>query len=314
MEEEVLFQESENKNGNEGDFDEESSKKIFNLLFHDIAKFPLLKGEIEQELFGSLKSMEYLISFPVSFQELEGVFWEIEKTKNILISSNLRLVIKIARKYLSQGAEFLDLFQEGNIGLIKAIEKFDFSMGNKFSTYATWWIRQGIERALERKIVRIPSYLKTLVGRVKKIIEKVEARNEEIPTDSYLAKQFGVSEEKIREAKQFSFRFISFEQEIGEDENSTLHDFISDDSWKESEEKADKAFLISDFSSFLSILNEKEKKVISLRYGIGQENEERMTLEEVGAVLNLTRERIRQIEQKSLKKLKINFIRRKKRI
>ena len=255
------------------------------MYLKEIGKVPLLTAEEEIEL---AKRME------------EGD----EDAKHRLAEANLRLVVSIAKRYVGRGMLFLDLIQEGNLGLIKAVEKFDYRKGYKFSTYATWWIRQAITRAIadQARTIRIPVHMVETINKLIRVSRQLLQEYGRDPTPEEIAAEMGTSEEKVREIIKIAQEPVSLETPIGEEEDSHLGDFIPDDDAPAPADAASHTLLKETLGSVLDSLTPREEKVLRLRFGL--EDGRSRTLEEVGKEFNVTRERIRQIEAKALRKLR----------
>ena len=255
------------------------------MYLKEIGKVPLLSAEEEIEL---AKRME--------LGDMEA--------KKRLAEANLRLVVSIAKRYVGRGMLFLDLIQEGNLGLIKAVEKFDYRKGYKFSTYATWWIRQAITRAIadQARTIRIPVHMVETINKLIRVSRQLLQELGREPTPEEIAAEMNMPVERVREILKISQEPVSLETPIGEEEDSHLGDFIQDDNVPVPADAAAFTLLKEQLEEVLSTLTEREKKVLTLRFGL--EDGRARTLEEVGREFNVTRERIRQIEAKALRKLR----------
>lgn len=255
------------------------------MYLKDIGKVPLLAPEEETEL---AKRM------------MEGD----EGAKKLLSEANLRLVVSIAKRYMGRGMQFLDLIQEGNLGLMKAVEKFDYQKGFKFSTYATWWIRQAITRAIadQARTIRIPVHMVETINKQIRISRRLLQELGREPTAAEIAEEMGVSEERVREIQKIAQDPVSLETPIGEEDDSRLVDFIEDEGSSAPTEAVSYTMLKEQLLGVLDTLTPREEKVLRLRYGL--DDGRPRTLEEVGKEFNVTRERIRQIEAKALRKLR----------
>ncbi|MGL4607195.1 MAG: RNA polymerase sigma factor RpoD [Eubacteriaceae bacterium] len=255
------------------------------LYLKEIGKVPLLTGDEEMILARRMEAGD-------------------DSAKKELAEANLRLVVSIAKRYVGRGMSFLDLIQEGNLGLIKAVEKFDYTKGFKFSTYATWWIRQAITRAIadQARTIRIPVHMVETINKLIRVSRQLLQEYGREPTPAEIGKEMGFSEEKVREIQKIAQDPVSLETPIGEEEDSHLGDFIPDEDAPAPAEAASYALLKEQLIEVLNTLTEREEKVLRLRFGL--DDGRARTLEEVGKEFNVTRERIRQIEAKALRKLR----------
>ena len=254
------------------------------MYLKDIGRFPLLTSEREIELAKRIEQGD-------------------ERAREELTNCNLRLVVSIAKKHMNRGLNFLDLIQEGNIGLMKAVEKFDYNRQLKFSTYATWWIRQGIQRAIadQGKLIRIPVHMGDNIARVGKVKRQLIQDLGREPTTSEIGEVLGMSEKDVEYILKIAQEPVSFETPVGEEEDSHLGDFIEDTTTLSPQEVTENKMLREQLFKVLGMLSPREEKVIRLRFGL--DDGRTRTLEEVGAIFNLTRERIRQIQTKALNRL-----------
>jgi len=259
------------------------------MYLKEIGKVPLLTAEEEREVAEALES------------ENEEVR---DAARRKLSESNLRLVVSIAKHYVGRGMQFLDLIQEGNLGLIKAVEKFDYHKGFKFSTYATWWIRQAITRAIadQARTIRIPVHMVETINRLIRVSRQLLQQLGREPTPEEIGAEMGLSEAKVREIIKIAQEPVSLETPIGEEEDSHLGDFLPDDGSPAPSEAASLTLMREDLNEVLASLSDREEKVLRLRFGLDVGRQR--TLEEVGREFNVTRERIRQIEAKALRKIK----------
>ena len=266
-----------------------SSGKVYDnvkIYLKSIGKVPLLKTEQEKEIAKRIQAGD-------------------QDAKDELIEANLRLVVAIAKKYVGRGLQFLDLIQEGNLGLVKAVDKFDYTKGFKFSTYATWWIRQAITRAIadQARTIRIPVHMVETINKLTRVQRQLVQELDREPTAEEIAERLGnISAEKVREIQKISMEPVSMETPIGEEDDSHLGDFIEDKHALSPDEYATNELLKDEINNVLMMLTERERKVIQLRFGLIDGRAR--TLEEVGQMFGVTRERIRQIEAKALRKLR----------
>lgn len=255
------------------------------MYLKEIGKIPLLKPHEEVELARRMHEGD-------------------ELAKQRLVEANLRLVVSIAKRYVGRGMLFLDLIQEGNLGLIKAVEKFDYVKGFKFSTYATWWIRQAITRAIadQARTIRVPVHMVETINKLSRVQRQLTQELNREPTDEEIAKKLDIPVEKVREVYKISQDPVSLETPIGEEEDSHLGDFLPDERTMGPEEFTTQEMLKEELDGVLLTLTDREEKVLRLRFGL--DDGQCRTLEEVGQIFGVTRERIRQIEAKALRKLR----------
>lgn len=294
------------------------------MYLKEIGKVPLLSAEEEielaQKMEEGIKAADTLAKLTAMLSETEDGDGKAEIQKQIdeqqelveageeakkkLAEANLRLVVSIAKRYVGRGMLFLDLIQEGNLGLIKAVEKFDYSKGYKFSTYATWWIRQAITRAIadQARTIRIPVHMVETINKLIRVSRQLLQELGREPTPEEIAAEMKMPEERVREILKISQEPVSLETPIGEEEDSHLGDFIQDDNVPVPADAAAFSLLKEQLTEVLGTLTEREQKVLKLRFGL--EDGRARTLEEVGKEFNVTRERIRQIEAKALRKLR----------
>ena len=281
---------AENPEAKEIDLEATISKNIavddpVRMYLKEIGKVPLLTAQEEIDLAKRMEAGD-------------------EYAKQKLCEANLRLVVSIAKKYVGRGMLFLDLIQEGNLGLIKAVDKFDWTKGYKFSTYATWWIRQAITRSIadQARTIRIPVHMVETINKLIRVSRQLLQEEGREPTPDEIAEEMGISVEKVREILKIAQEPVSLETPIGEEEDSHLGDFIPDDDAPAPAEAAAFSMLKEQLVGVLGTLTEREQKVLKLRFGL--EDGRARTLEEVGKKFDVTRERIRQIEAKALRKLR----------
>ena len=255
------------------------------MYLRSIGDIPLLSAEEEIELAKRIKAGDIA-------------------AKDKLIEANLRLVVKVAQQYQNKGLSLLDLIEEGNIGLIRAAEKFDYNMGYKFSTYATWWIRQAVTRAIsdQGRTVRLPVHMTETISKMNKIIRTLSAELGRDPSNAEVAEEMGLSEKRVAQLHRYATASVSLDMPVGEEEATTLGDFIEDGTLLSPEEAAEANMLKEAVDAVLTSLDPREEKVIRMRYGLG--GEEPRTLEYIGNLFGVTRERVRQIEANALRKMR----------
>lgn len=282
-----------NKMYNQSDDDDDMNQLGSNVKINDPVKMYLKE-------IGRVDLLTHEQEIELAKRILEGD----EQAKKELAAANLRLVVSIAKRYVGRGMLFLDLIQEGNMGLIKAVEKFDYTKGFKFSTYATWWIRQAITRAIadQARTIRIPVHMVETINKVKKVQSQLLHQNGHEPSADEIAAEIDMPVDKVREIMRVAQEPVSLETPIGEEEDSHLGDFIPDNDAPAPADAASHTMLREQLSDVLSTLTPREAKVLKLRFGL--EDGRSRTLEEVGKEFNVTRERIRQIEAKALRKLR----------
>ena len=255
------------------------------MYLKDIGRVPLLSADDEIELARKMQEGD-------------------EEAKRRLSEANLRLVVSIAKRYVGRGMLFLDLIQEGNLGLMKAVEKFDYQKGFKFSTYATWWIRQAITRAIadQARTIRIPVHMVETINKLTRVSRLLLQKYGREPTPAEIAEEMHITEERVREIQKIALDPVSLETPIGEEEDSHIGDFVEDESTVTPSDSVSSTMLKETLLNVLNSLTPREEKVLRLRYGV--DDGRPRTLEEVGREFNVTRERIRQIEAKALRKLR----------
>lgn len=269
----------------------------------DLLKLEQVRAELGERLEREPEDWEWAQEVDMSLPEFRRFLLEGRRAKEKMVQSNLRLVVSIAKKYMNRGLSFQDLIQEGSLGLIRAAEKFDHEKGYKFSTYATWWIRQAITRAIadQSRTIRLPVHLYETISRIKKTTKILSQEMGRKPTEEEIAERMEMTIEKLRFIAKSAQLPISLETPIGKEEDSRLGDFIEADG-ETPEDEVSKNLLREDLEDVLDTLSPRERDVLRLRYGL--EDGRMKTLEEIGQIFNVTRERIRQIEAKALRKLR----------
>ena len=265
--------------------EEGGTTDVVRMYLREIGRIPMLTQEEEQALGKRIA---------------EGS----EAAASKMAEANLRLVVSVAKRYMGRGIPFSDLIQEGNIGLLRAVQKFDWSRGYKFSTYATWWIRQSVTRAIadQARTIRVPVHMVETINRVVRVSRELATELDREPTDLEIAQKLDITEDKVREAKRISLDPISLETPVGSEEESRLGDFIEDSSVPEPHENAERILMREQLDAVLASLPAREEQVLRMRFGLDDGTPH--TLEDVGRAFNVTRERIRQIEVKALKRLR----------
>jgi RNA polymerase primary sigma factor len=288
------------------------------MYLREIGRVPLLTAveevELAQRIEGGAEASEHLADLDAlgalgdlpadESRAMQRLADDGDEAKSALIQANLRLVVSIAKRYVGRGMQFLDLIQEGNMGLMRAVEKFDYTKGFKFSTYATWWIRQAITRSIadQARTIRIPVHMVESINRVHRMQRQMVQELEREPTVDELADAVGMTADRVREIQRISLDLLSLDAPVGEEDDSYLADFIKDDGAEEPLDAATRQMLQEAVKEVLDELNEREKEVVIMRFGL--DDEQARTLEEVGKQFGVTRERIRQIESKTLAKLR----------
>jgi len=272
--------------------EEVTARTLLQRYLREIGKVPLLTEEEERELARRVK-----VGDP--------------EAKERFITANLRLVVSIARRYMGYGLPLLDLIQEGNIGLMRAVERFDPEKGFKFSTYATWWIRQAIARAIaeQARTIRVPEHIIELIQKVNQAEEEFLHKHGRPPTLEELARKLDLPLEKVRQAKEIAAHPLSLETPVGEEEEETLGDFIQETETVSPPQEVLRELVLSDLEESLRRLPDRERAVLELRYGL--RGQEPLTLEEIGKRFGISRERVRQLEERALERLRDPLIRRK---
>ena len=295
------------------DLDEAAaSADLVRVYLNEIGKVPLLTAADEVELAKRIEAglyAEHLLTASNSFsaarrRDLRALVIDGNRAKDHLLRANLRLVVSLAKRYTGHGMPFLDLIQEGNLGLIRAVEKFDYTKGFKFSTYATWWIRQAISRAMadQSRTIRLPVHLVEPVNKLQRLRREMNQSLGREATDAELAVELDVPEERIRELIDLSRDLVSLDQTVGTDDDAALGDFIADDTAPAAEAAVEAGLMRTQLRSVLGTLEAREAAVVRMRYGL--DDGQPRTLDEIGRAFKLSRERIRQIERETMAKLR----------
>lgn len=265
--------------------EEVSADDSVRMYMREIGQYPLLSADEEVELAKKIAQGD-------------------KEAKQKLIDSNLRLVVSIAKRYAGHGTSLLDLIQEGNLGLMKAADKFDYTMGNKFSTYATWWIRQSITRALadQSRTIRVPVHMNENIGKYRRTVKELTQKLDRDPTREEVAEAMHISPEQVDKIWEYSQEAVSLDTPVGDENDANLGDFVKDDEAEDPERSAETEGMKEAINNALDTLTDREREVLELRFGL--KDGRSRTLEEVGKQFGVTRERIRQIESKALRKLK----------
>ncbi len=325
---EVEFSETETRAGKtrQSGYHKTSSDDTVGAFFKEMARYPLLKPEEEielatqvqflvemdemterlhQELGRKPTNAELAKAFDLTERQFENRLYRGQISKRKMIRSNLRLVVSIAKRYLNRGVPFLDLIQEGALGLNRAAEKFDPAKGYKFSTYAYWWIRQAITRTIanDARTIRLPIHIVEKLNKLKKVQRELKQKLQRTPNETELAEALDISRTNLRQLLQLRRRSLSLNHRVGKGEDTELVDLLEDNDLHLPEQQMSESMMRQEISDVLSdVLTEREKDVISLRYGLA--TPESYTLEEVGSMFNLSRERVRQIQSKAMRKLR----------
>lgn len=288
------------------------------LYLNEMDRVPLLSREEEVTLAKQIEAgriaREKIFDFDGTQAEIEGLHQEIaagRDARDHLIKANIRLVVNIAKKYRRYSSSFLDLIQAGNVGLIRAVDKFDYTKGNRFSTYATWWIRRSVLRHLNQKerTIRLPNYLSTRIRKIHKARKELTIKLSRTPTHDEVGKMVDMSADEVERLLGYARRAVSLDQPIGDDGEADLQSYIENKSAPNPFSEVKHNLLVEDVLDSLNVLTEREAKILRLRFGLG--GERKHTLKELGDIFGITRERIRQIQKGALRKLRHPNVRRK---